>query len=481
MNDSAEFQMEGGDVPSSNVASNVEGAGNSISLSELGSMKLAQQRRRLLSVSFMTGGIGLVIALLIFGGYVIMNMQVEEKTVFVAPPPPRRTYEPRKLEHKVKVQKRQRSSSRPTIVPRLVAMKNANMTLPEIKMNPKVINTSFQPKFKSVSGKGVGVGLGNGYGLGGFGQGVNKFDFFGIRGRGDKIAILVDVSTSMVEKEKGGVAGYMRVKNRVNRVVDALAEGSIFNVVVFADAADACFKKLVIANTKNKKQAKEYLMPFNTEGNWGLASGNVHADGKGLPATGGTTRLDLALTAAFQNGADTILIISDGAPMVKRAVTSDEMRAYQNKRSEWEKANQSKIQAWNDKQADATPAKPVKVWVPPKPARPARKGPPKEGQPPDNGSPAVPGHWEWRVPGGHHGHSRPSCPVKPPKDKYWTLTEFLKHLRLLHEHYYLKKGIKPPIIHCIGYKIDRDGDRFLRALAKKYKGKYRRVQTIKVR
>ena len=456
------------------------------SLAELGSIKMAQQRRRLLSVSVMTGGIGLVVSLAVFGGYVMMNMQVEEKTVFVAPPPPKRRYEPRKLEHKVKIQKRQRSSSRPTIVPRLVAMKKTNMTLPNIQVDPKVINTSFQPKFKSVSGKGVGVGLGNGYGLGGFGQGVNKFNFFGIRGKSDRIAILVDVSVSMVEEEKGGVAGYMRVKNRINRVVDALNEGALFNVIVFGDAADACFHSLVIANTKNKKEAKNYLRPFNTEGNWGCATGNIHSDGKGLRAQGGTTRLDLALTAAFQQGADTILIISDGAPMVLRGVTPDEMRAYSNKKREWEKANSAKIKAWEESQSSApsTPPKMVKVWIPPKKGRPPRKGPPREGEPPDQGTPAVPGHYEWRSSsssGGHGGRRRPTCPIKPPKPRYWTLAEFLKHLKLLHEHYYLKKGKKRPVIHCIGYKIDRAGNKFLKALAKEYKGKYRRVQTLKAR
>ena len=473
-------------APAEQPAMLTQAESDSQALVELGSQKMAQQRRKLLSVSFMTGGIGLAISLIIFGGYVIMNMQVEEKTVFVAPPPPKRRYEPKKLEHKVKIQKRQRSSSRPTIVPRLVAMKKANMTLPEIKVNPKVINTSFQPKFKSVSGKGVGVGLGDGYGLGGFGQGVNKFDFFGIRGKSDRVAILVDVSVSMVEEEKGGVAGYMRVKSRINRVVEALDEGALFNVIVFGDAADACFKRLEIANSKNKKTAKDYLAPFNTEGNWGCASGNIHADGKGLPAKGGSTRLDLALTAAFQQEADTILIISDGAPMVLRGITADEMRAYANKRREWEKENAKKIQAYNDAQTTTTtaPVKTVKVWIPPKKARPPRKGPPKEGQPPDTGSPAVPGHWEIRTThsGGHrHGPKMPKCPFKAPTERYWTLTEFLKHLKLLHEHYYIKKGKKRPVIHCIGYKIDRKGDKFLKALAKAYKGKYRRVQTLRAR
>ena len=265
MSEESEITIEDEGVPAEQPAMAVaQSGGEGPSLAELGSIKMAQQRRKLLSLSFMTGGIGLAVALIIFGGYVIMHMQVEEKTVFVAPPPPKRRYEPRKLEHKVKIQKRQRSSSRPTIVPRLVAMKKASMVLPEIKVDPKVINTSFQPKFKSVSGKGVGVGLGNGYGLGGFGQGVNKFNFFGIRGKGDRVAVLVDVSVSMVEKEKGGVAGYMRVKSRINRVIDALNEGALFNVIVFGDAADACFPKLVIANYKNKMDAKNYLHPFNT-------------------------------------------------------------------------------------------------------------------------------------------------------------------------------------------------------------------------
>ena len=448
---------------------------NAPSLSELGSMKLAQQRRKILSVCFMTGGVGLIIAVAIFGSYVVMQMGIEEKTVFIAPPPPKRSYEPRKLEHKVKVQKRQRSSSRPTMVPRLVSMKKSSMTLPDIKMDPKVINTSFQPKFKSVSGKGVGAGLGTGYGVGGFGSGVNKFNFFGIKGKGDRLAVLVDTSTSMVQEQIGGVKGYMKVKSRVNKVIDALGEGSIFNLIVFADAADSLFKKLEISNAKHKKEAKSYLRPFNTEGNWGLSTGNVTPDGKGLLAQGGTTRLDLALTASFQQGADTILIISDGAPKVMRGISNDEMQAYSNLKKEWEKKNQKKIDKWNEKNKGGGGL--VKVWVPPRKARKAKKGIPKEGEKPDNGSPAVEGHWVMKT----TGTKKISCPIEAPKARYWTLAEFMKHLKLLHEHYYLKKGKKPPVIHCIGYKIDKEGNAFLKAVAKEYKGKYRRVKSLKSR
>jgi hypothetical protein len=275
----------------------------------------------------------------------------------------------------------------------------------------------------------------------------------------------------------GGVEGYMKVKSRVGNVIEALNEGSIFNVVVFADAADSLFKKLEISNPNHKKEAKTYLRPFNTEGSWGLATGNVTPDGKGLLAQGGSTRLDLALTASFQQGADTILIISDGAPKVLRGVTTDEMNAYNNLKKEWEEKNAKKI-AEADNNADDGGGKIEKVWVPPQKARPPKKGPPKEGEAPDNGSPEIPGHWEERHVGGHRGGNRPTCPVQAPTANYWTLAEFLKHLKLLHEYYYLKRGQKPPVIHCIGYKIDKEGDAFLKALAKEYKGKYRKVQTI---
>ncbi|MBU0718959.1 MAG: hypothetical protein KJ749_11975, partial [Planctomycetes bacterium] len=176
---------------------------------------VTRRQRRVMTSALAISLVLHVIGLLAFGSWVVMRGRHEEKTVFIAPPPIK-TYEPRKLEHSVKVKKQQRSSSRPSMVPRMVAMKTASLALPKINIDPKVIHTSFQPKFKAVGGKGLGVGLGDGYGLGGFGEGVSEFNFFGIRGRGDRIAVLVDVSVSMVEDQRGGPSGYERVKRRIN-------------------------------------------------------------------------------------------------------------------------------------------------------------------------------------------------------------------------------------------------------------------------
>ncbi len=454
-----------------------------IILNGMGYYTISERRRKVLSVIFVASLVIHVVGLAVFGGIKIMSGMREEKTVFVAPPPVRK-YEPRKLEHKVKVQKRQRSSSRPSMVPRMVAMRKSQLALPEIKMNPKIIKTSFQPKFKAVSGKGLGAGLGTGYGLGGFGAGVSSFNFFGIRGRGDKIAVLVDVSVSMVEEQRGGPDGFARVKNRIYKVIDALSEQAMFNVVAFADAAEQWKDEMVISNDEHKGAAKLFVRPFNVSGNWGLTHGNVRSSRVpgSVPALGGTTRLDLALTSAFENSADTILIISDGLPRVKKGMTSSERAAIQAQRQRWKEENAERLQSWQQAEAQATYTT-EKVWVPPQPARPAKpppKGPPKEGQVRKGtpARPAVPGHWKTvRRKQGGAGTPRP----KPPefKTQYWNLTDFIKHLDALYEQYYKKKGKPKPVIHAIGYQIDDKGGNFLKELARHYKGKYRRVARIK--
>lgn len=416
----------------------------------------ARQRRVLLTMLAVSAALHLV-GLAVFGGWIIMRQHTEEQTVFVTPPPVK-TYQPRQLEHRVKVQKTQRSSSRPAMMPRLVAAKTGSINLPQVALDPKVITTSFQPQFKAVSGVGLGVGLGTGYGVGGFGQGVTDFNFFGIRGRGDKVAVLVDVSVSMVEDERGGPAGYLRVRQRISEVIGKLDEAAMFNVIVFADAAEAWKTEMVIASADHKNAAMSWFRRYNAEGNYGLTSGNVQAADLGLPAVGGTTRLDLALTAAFQYGADTILIISDGEPRVEKGLDPARQKAYEEDLAEWQKKHADDL-------ANAESVE-QKVWVD------GFDGKLREGGP---RGPATKGHWEARrvrvgVPRGQ--------PVAP-ETAYWSLEDFLEHLRRLNEAVYAKSGKKSPVVHCIGYQIESKGGDFLRKIAHTYKGKYRRVASLR--
>ncbi len=429
-------------------------------------------RRRMLRLVLLAS-LGIhVLAGLIFGGVVLVQAMTREQTVFEAPPP-RRTYEPRKVELKVKVQQKQRSSSRPQVVPRLVSARPAAVSLPDIKVDPKLVTTTFQPKFKAVTGMGMGVGLGTGYGTSGFGQGVSQVNFFGIQAVGERIAVCVDVSVSMVEEERGGPAGYLRVKQRVNDVIDAIKEGTLFNLIVFADGCSILDpQQMLYANPENRTKAKQFLAPFNSGGQWGHDTGNFTGYEKGLKAVGGTTRLDLAISAAMSQGADTLLIISDGLPQVKKALSDQQLEAHRTRVAEWHQSHAGAVEAY-DRAVAAAPAQ--KVWVPPQPARPPSQGPLREGQKPDPGAPARPGYW-------HEVHNvgtpRPAPPPMPEAG-YWTLADFVRHIGLIYKDVYVEKGLKEPRIHCIGYQIDKDGGEFLRKLSGQYKGQFRMVRRLR--
>ena len=112
---------------------------------------------------------------------------------------------------------------------------------------------------------------------------------------------------------------------RLGQVVDALPDTALFNVIAFADAAETMAPDLVLANDSHRENAKRFLRPFNLGGNWGLSSGNVSQSRVGLKAAGGTTRLDLAISAALKMQADTILIISDDIPRVGRIIAEPTM------------------------------------------------------------------------------------------------------------------------------------------------------------
>lgn len=438
--------------------------------------------------------------LFVAAALVISHIFYNRESTFTGQPPPTKKYEPRKVELKVKVSRQQRSSSRPSMAPRLVASKEStHLALPEIKLDAKLVTTTFQPKFKAVTGRGLGAGLGTGYGTSGFGEGVSSVNFFGIQAKGERIAVLVDASISMVEPEKGGAVGYLRVKSRVNDVIESLKDGTLFNLIVFADGCSTLETKMVFANNETRKKAKQFLQPFNTEGNWGLDSGNF-SGGIGLQAAGGTTRLDLALAAAMRDGADTILIITDGLPQVKKIADPAAIQAHARMVAAWQQQNAGAMAAYQQQVASMAPkmaayeqavaaAPPRQVWVPPTPARPpsaAPKGPLREGAPPpraDPGAPAVPGHWI-TVHDKPPGVARPAMPAPPQPPPMappgnWKLPDFVQHITIMYDSIYVPKGLKKPQISCIGYQVDKDGGAFMNQLTSIYKGQYRLVRSLK--
>lgn len=438
---------------------------------EPGSHRLAEIRRKtLLRLLGICGGI-FILAGLALGATVILTNSFSKSPPIFEAQASLKTYNPREIVHRVKLQRLQRSSRRPQITPRMVAARFNDEALPELPMDPERTKSTFQSNFNPAGL--IGEGVENGYGPKGFPRGRgSEIDIDILRFRTERLAILVDVSESVVEPAMGGIRGFARVKERINQVIDSLSHETLFNVIVFADAASAWQTRLDVATDVNKNAAKLWLQPFNaSEDHKGLVTGNLEPSKLGLQAVGGTTRLDLALTAAFENRASAILIIGDGAPRVRKVLSGEERTAWNKMQEDWRKKNGDAVAEAVEPGGgeDVSPARTrrERVWV----SEISR----------DSGR-EIGGQWEWRevpVGGGGGGGSRPPVPPRPvmPDDfQWWTLADFIQHFSILQEELYARQGIPPPVVHCIGYRVDDEGREFLNGFTRHYKGQYRTVK-----
>ncbi|MBN1673261.1 MAG: hypothetical protein JXR37_19605, partial [Kiritimatiellae bacterium] len=116
--------------------------------------------RRAVSISVL-----LHVTLLVISGYIILMRYIQRPDItFVGEPPRRPALEPRKLEMKVRVQDLQKQSSRPRLQPRLSAAGLAEITLPDVKVNPQVVRQRVSPQVSTFGVSGFGTGIGGGLG-----------------------------------------------------------------------------------------------------------------------------------------------------------------------------------------------------------------------------------------------------------------------------------------------------------------------------
>ena len=214
-------------------------------------------------------------------------------------------------------------------------------------------------------------------------------------------------------------------------------------------------------------------------------------DSSGLRAAGGTTRLDLGLTAALNMQADTILIISDGIPRVGKVLSEAQAEAHRERVAAWQAANSKNVSNWDAKWGNGG-GEVDRVWVPPQAApkpkkktkkeieaeQAAAKLPPREGQGRGGGGGGGGRAGHWKIIRDRNYKPRPQ-PPGAPKPGMWTLNDFIEHVTRMHAHYYKPSGLPEPKVFGIGYAIDKDGHRFLQQLSKHYKGQYRRVARIR--
>lgn len=389
-----------------------------------------------------------LIALL--GGVVVFKAFERPPAQFAQPPPPAPPrLDPRKLEHQVKVRQEQQQSGRPRVAPRLSANKISEFALPDIKAVPvKVKDAVKATDVRTFGGGGLGNGMGSGSGMGGLGLGTSQVMMFGLKAQTERVAVLVDLSPSMVEDERGGFDGFAALKREIKEVVRSLNEGSFFNLITFDSGIDVFQPDAVIANKKNKEEAALWIDPYMSnpqdvsQGNGTKGNGyQMKTDTPVLPASGGVTRLELAIAAAMESAVDTMFIITDGSPNIRRMATPEQLK-------EWERLR-------NDPREQKRLAKAkedYEAMIQKETADRAKRGlPPRVVE--NRGSPDY-------VPDLYDDGS------------------VLDYVKKLGKTLYADKGKKPPKIYIVGYISDPREENFLRQLGSRNGGTFRRTHTL---
>ena len=324
---------------------------------------------------------------------------------------------------------------------------------------------------------------------------ASAVNFFGVKGEGTNVYFVVDVSDSMVEKDKGGIEGYKNLKDKLGQMIQSLAAETHFNIVFYGDAVDLFMPTSVPATPENKQAAMNFLpryMASNTQR--GNLTRNYRPKITILPSNGGTSRMDLGLIAAFEGRADTIFVLTDGKPVISRAMNDKEREEYRKKmadaeispadrqkyekevadyRKEFEKYNED-LKKYREKYADKLQEKARKEAE----NRAKGKGKVVEGQ----GFVVDP----VKIAGLPDAPKAPVAPT-PPKPKSqgqavgvtnlgsWDDNDILEYIKEAIAGTYKKDGFDLPSIHGVAFMSKPAEEKFLRSLANRNNGTFMRI------
>jgi hypothetical protein len=182
--------------------------------------------------------------------WVSVSVIIKQDTVFEAKQVQRPRMQLRKLQVPVNVNK---AKPRPKLRKQIVVTPRVNRIAPEIKM----------PEIIGVKG-GLGA-MGSG-GLQGSGLGFSmpEINLFGVKGRGEKIFIIIDSTPGIMYDEMGGIPAYTLIKEEVVRILGELNSTTLINVAVFANTAKVLFPdRMVPATPQNVDRVRQWLDPLN--------------------------------------------------------------------------------------------------------------------------------------------------------------------------------------------------------------------------
>lgn len=204
------------------------------------------------SAALISLGIHAILIVVAISFVAVTVIQKEDQT-FEAKPVSRPKMQLKKLQVPVNIKKKK--TQKPKLRKRIVVKPKLNKTMPDIKM-PEITGV------KGGIGSGAGTGLGGG---GGLGFSMPEINIFGVKGKGEKIFIILNASDWMMVDELGGIPAYELIKEELVKVLGGLSPTILFNIAVyFPDEAYVLFPSLVPASATNVEKVKEWITPLNT-------------------------------------------------------------------------------------------------------------------------------------------------------------------------------------------------------------------------
>lgn len=183
--------------------------------------------------------------------FVAVTVVTKDDQKFEAKPVNRPKMQLKRLQVPVNV--KQKKTQKPKLRKRIVVKPKMNQSVPDIKM----------PEISGVKG-GLGGGVAGGIGAGGgVGFTMPEIEIFGVKGKGEKIFLILDTGAEMLEDEMGGIPAYSIIKSELIRIVEELPPTALFNICVFDSEVKTLFPSLVSANGANAQQVKDWLEPLN--------------------------------------------------------------------------------------------------------------------------------------------------------------------------------------------------------------------------
>jgi len=111
--------------------------------------------------------------------------------------------------------------------------------------------------------------------------GVSAVDFFGTRGKAEKVVVVVDTSKSMLFDDRGGIGSYEMVHADLQNVIGGMRSATLFNVVLFDHQRVSLFNPALLPATPS---AKTNVLAWIGGINTNLAHVGISADAANFTA-----------------------------------------------------------------------------------------------------------------------------------------------------------------------------------------------------